>query len=150
MSDQSRTLEVVPSGMLTRFITASNEFSKSTEQVHPALFIPYSLVVLSVNRLDDVSDEFTWRIGCQVAELRNKTLYGRADIVAEACLEQKLTFVHDPVVAQVPGHIDNPHHFNVCGFPEKKEEQKLIALRLASKASKRIAPPATHNKIATS
>jgi hypothetical protein len=120
--------------LLARFILHRNEF-RADHSVTPALFMPYKLIVLSVNRHRDATLEETWDIARHVASKRQKTLYGRSDIQAIACKVESLSVVGRPIFP------DNPNHANIEGYPPKKEDQKSIAQKLAAAASKRIAPP---------
>ncbi len=134
MIDPTNVPPIEDDELLSRFILHSNEF-RADESVTPALFMPYKLVVLSVNRHRDATLEETWEIARRVASNRQKTLYGRSDIKAVDCKIDSLSVVAKPIFP------DNMNHANIEGYPPKKEDQKALALKLAAAASKRIAPP---------
>ena len=119
--------------LLARFIVSSNDF-RSDQTVKPKLFLPFRHVELSVNRHRESSEEELWEVGHSVAQARNRTLYGRADILAAKCRTAPLDVEPKPL----PG---NPNHADIVGFPEKKEDQLSLAQKLASHASKRLSPP---------
>ena len=119
--------------MLARFIVSSKEF-RSDQTVKPKLFLPFKHIELSVNRHRGSSESELWEVGYSVAAARGRTLYGRADIVAEKCRITPLNVEPKPLP-------NNPNHADIVGFPEKKEDQMSLALKLASHASKRLPAP---------
>lgn len=131
MIDANNVPPVEQSELLARFILHGNEF-RADNTVTPALFMPYKLIVLSTNRHRDASIQETWAIGRQVASRRQKTLYGRSDIQADACKFDSLQVVAKPIFP------DNPNHADIEGYPPKKEDQKSLAQKLAAAASKRL------------
>ena len=91
--------------------------------------MPPSNLRLSVYRSSGLSEAAIWELGNQnVATHRDKPLVGRADILASdvssADRELKLT----------PAPTPHPLHANITGWPEQKDKQKLIALKLANKS----------------
>ena len=119
---------------LARFIVNSNEF-RNDDTVRPKLFMPYKHVALSVNRHRGCTEKEIWKVGCDVAEERQRTLHGRADIIASSCRIGPLDVFRDPLLPT------NPNHAEIRGFPPAKEDQQALAVKLAAAASKRIAPP---------
>lgn len=75
-----------------------------------------------------------WGAGQHVAELRGKTLYGRADFSGSACVGLRLNVAAAPLD-------DNPNHANVRGWPAEKPLQKIIAQQVAAAATFVEAPP---------
>jgi len=134
MLDAEKVPEVDDDELLARYIVNSNEYRKSDHTIKPKLFMPYKLVALSVNRHRESNEQEIWKIGSQVAEERNRTLYGRADITALSCRIEPLEVQPEPL----PG---NPNHADIIGYPSKKEDQQSLALKLAEAASPRIARP---------
>jgi hypothetical protein len=135
MIDPNNVPPVDDDELLARFILNSNEFRSSDDSVKPALFMPYKKVDLSVNRHRQASLEETWHIAREVAAQRQKTLYGRSDIQANACKIDSLSVVAKPLL---PG---NPNHADIVGYPPAREDQKSLAQKLVAAASKRIPPP---------
>ena len=91
-------------------------------------FVPHPYRDLSVTRHRDANEDEIWEAGQVVAAIIGKTLYGRADIQAAVCLDQKLNVKADPVAG-------NPNHANISGWPADKPAQKIVAQELASAAS---------------
>lgn len=65
------------------------------------------------------------RLGRNVSVLRNCTLYGRADIMANHVKQNNLTV--EPSEPPL-------NHANIKGYPVEKSAQKLVAMELAAKA----------------
>lgn len=92
--------------------------------------MPHPYVDLSVTRHQALSEHEIWVIGQGVANVRETTLYGRADIRASDVLRQSLNVESAPIQ-------NNPNHANIIGWPEQKPAQKVIALQLAAAAKYR-------------
>ena len=133
MLEPNNVPPVADNEMLARFIVNSNEFRKDDQSVKPKLFMPFKLVKLSVNRHLDCTTEETWQFGRNVAKQRNKTFYGRSDILASSCRLEPLDVVDEPIEG-------NPNHADVVGFPPKKEDQMSLATKLAALATDRLTP----------
>ncbi|EAQ81990.1 hypothetical protein [Blastopirellula marina] len=132
--------EVADEELLARFITQRSQFRSSDETVKPDLFIPYRHVELSVTRHDQPGPIDLWQVGRDVvSERESAALCGRSDVTAIHCRIGPLTVSPDPILP--PASPTNPNHANILGFPEKKEDQKALAIQIAAKASKRIPPP---------
>ena len=87
-----------------------------------------------MNRDRDATDEETWNVGLKIASTRQKTPYGRGDVIAATYHSRKLKTIEAPVEG-------NPNHVNVTGWPiNDKAAQKLIAQEIAAVA-KFIEPP---------
>lgn len=115
---------------LARFVIFSKWIRSSDKTVKPDAFIPHPYEELSVTRHlypNNLSEEELWAIGQDVANSRNATLYGRADIRTITVRQQNL----DVIPKQVVG---NPNHANVINWPNDKALQKSIAQKLAAGA----------------
>jgi len=134
MIDDDNIPPVADDEWLARFIVNSNEF-RQDDTVRPKLFMPYKFVALSVNRHRDCTEEEIWDVGFEVAEMRQRTLYGRADIKAASARIAPLDVVAKPLMPR------NPNHAEIVGFPPAKEDQQALAVKLAAAASKRISAP---------
>ena len=110
--------------MLARFVLYSNE-TRSDGTVKPKLFLPYSLIELSVNRHREATANETWQAGTVVATQRQRTLYGLANILAGSCCFEPLNVAAKPI----PG---NSNHADVVGYPARKEDQMALATKLAA------------------
>ena len=139
MIDPNNVPPVADHELLARFITQSKQFRASDQTVKPDLFIPFRLTELSVTRHREATALELWQFGRDVAALREQSLYGRSDILASDCVVGPLSVVPDPILP--PDEPFNPNHANIAGFPAAKDDQKALAIELARKASKRIAPP---------
>jgi len=83
---------------------------------------------MSVYRTDTVDEGEIWEIGRKyVAEPQGKTIRARGDLLAEVILHVGLEVVPDP----------KPHklHANIVGWPNEKNEQRMIAVELANAAT---------------
>jgi hypothetical protein len=134
MIDGTSVPPVTADELLARFATQGSQFRKGDKTVKQDLFIPNSLGEVSVMRHWDATEGEIWAVGRAVASKMARTLYGRSDIQAAACQNLALTVVATPIAP------DNPNHADIKGWPEKKEDQKAIAQKLAVVASKLIPP----------
>lgn len=125
MIDPTNIPTVDDEELLARFIVNSNE-RRTDGNVTPKLFLAYARVDLSVNRHRDATEEEIWAIGKKVALMREKALYGRADIRAMSCRIAPLDVVPSP---NLP---DNPNHADIVGYPLAKEDQLSLAVKLAA------------------
>ncbi|MDQ3174318.1 MAG: hypothetical protein M3Q91_11530 [Acidobacteriota bacterium] len=82
---------------------------------------------VSVFRVDRLTAVQIWRIGDEIAEERNRTLYARGDIQARQVTRNGLD-----ILSEEPP----PRHANIVGWPENdKPRQKLMALQIAALAT---------------
>jgi hypothetical protein len=139
MIDPNHVPPVADDELLARFITQTKQFRVSDQSVKPDLFIPFRLTELSVTRHRDATADELWQVGRDVAALRQQTLYGRSDVRASFCAVGPLSVVADPILT--PDEPSNPNHANIVGFPAAKDDQKALAIKIAHRASRRIAPP---------
>ena len=122
--------------LLARYVMQSSHFRRSDFTVKPNLFMPHPYQELSVTRHRDATEAEIWQVGQDVAEHRQRTLYGRADIRALDCNIDSLKVVAKPLS-------NNSIHADIEGWPSQKQDQKAIALKLADSANKLIHPPST-------
>jgi hypothetical protein len=90
--------------------------------------MPHPHVELSVTRHREATEEELWGEGQRIAAIRNRTLYGRADVCASAYTAEGLWAVPDPIIPE------NPNHTNVTNWPTDKPSQKYKAIQIANKA----------------
>ena len=90
--------------------------------------MPHPHIELSMTRHLQATEEELWADCRRVADLQQKTLYGRADVKAIAFVEQ------GPRVEAAPLLPENPNHVNATGWPTEKSAQKLMAIRIAKQA----------------
>lgn len=130
MSEDDAGLSVSLNERLARFVLFSRWIRKSgpLKTVKPDAFIPHPYTDLSVTRHKNLKENELWRIGQVIADTRPATLYGRADLSAEAVRRQSLNVEAKPV----PGNLN---HASIVGWPADKPAQKIIALKLAAKSS---------------
>lgn len=124
MTGESAPLVVADDECLARFILFS-KWIRADQTVKPDAFIPHPYPDLSVTRHTNVVEEELCKLGQAVADARQKTFYGRADIYAAAVRRQLLKIEPAPVP-------NNPNHANIVGWPADKPAQKIIAQQLAA------------------
>lgn len=128
MLDPSHVPPVAAAELLARFILFSKWFRSSDSSVRADAFMPHPHVELSMTRHTEASSEEIWGEGERIADLRQLTLYGRADVAASVFLAQGLEVRAAPIR-------ENPNHANATRWPTAKPEQKMKALEVASRAS---------------
>ena len=118
-----------PTEALTRYVLDRTSYKPSEGRVRHNAFMPPSNLRLSVYRSSGLSEATIWELGNQnVAAPRGKPLVGRADILASDVSDS------DEALKLEPDPEPHPLHANIIGWPEQKDKQKLIALKLASKS----------------
>ena len=90
-------------------------------------FVPFPKVKLSVIRNVGLKEDEIWGFSKKVAEQRVRTLYGRADVKAESFFTEGLSVDAAPLEG-------SPNHADVINWPAEKEDQKYLALQIASTA----------------
>lgn len=134
MLDPTNVPAVDPNELLARYIFSRRHFSRQTGRVKAGAFMPAPNAELSVTRHRDATQDDLWQAGRGIAQSRDKTLYGRGDVLAATCASQRLTVEADPIQ-------DNPNHANVIGWPmNDKATLKLMAEEFAL-AAKFVPPP---------
>lgn len=116
---------------ITRFINQKAYFRSNDGTVRHNAFMPNHDGEVSVYRISGIDDSEVYAIGTEYfAEITGKPLMGRADIIVSE------VFKHD---LRVQSHQDpHPRHANICGYPDEKPEQKLVAIELAAEAQLRL------------
>jgi hypothetical protein len=111
---------------ITRFINQKAYFRSNGTVRHNA-FMPNRDGEVSVYRISEIDDSEVYAIGTKYfAEITGKPLMGRADIIVSE------VFKHD---LRIQPHQDpHPRHASICGYPDEKPEQKLVAIELAAEA----------------
>jgi len=135
MIDPHHVPDVKADETLARFILSSRHIRSSDDTIKADAFIPHPSNELSVTRHRDATDGEVWNVGRAVAQVQQRTLHGRGDVVATAFLERGLAVQAAPVIghASLP---DNPNHANVTGWPkDDKARQRLLALQITAQAS---------------
>ncbi|MFQ3584962.1 MAG: hypothetical protein SNJ85_08555 [Cyanobacteriota bacterium] len=133
MLDPTNIPPVEDTELLARYVMQSSHF-RADQSIKPNLFVPHPYQELSVTRHRDATEAEIWQVGVNVATQQQRTLYGRSDIQTSDCLREFLQVTAKPLVG-------NPNHADIEGWPTAKQDQKLIALRLAASATKLIPPP---------
>ncbi|MBA3571956.1 MAG: hypothetical protein H0W34_08300 [Pyrinomonadaceae bacterium] len=111
---------------LSRFIFSTRYFSRQALRVKAEAYMPKEGEV-SVFRVDRLTAVQIWKIGDEIADERNRTLYARGDIQAREVTGNGLD-----ILSEEPP----PRHANIVGWPENdKPRQKLIALQIAALAT---------------
>jgi len=135
MMDPAKIPPVDGEELLGRFATQSGQFRKVDSTVKQDLFMPNAKGEVSVMRHRQASNDEIWRIGRQIALKLGRPLYGRSDIQTVECLKIGLNVHASPIFP------DNPNHADVIDWPDKKEDKKALAQKLAAAAGKLITPP---------
>ena len=119
--------EPLPSEYVARFITQKVYYRPSDQTVKYNAFMPNKNGETSVYRIVDLTEKEIYEIGTNfVADILEKALKGRADIIISSILEMNLRVESTPT--------PHPRHANIINWPEANSERKLIALELASEA----------------
>jgi hypothetical protein len=112
-----------------RFIFQGGHYRKLPPAApKPNAFLPHpSELKTSAIWTDDLADQEVWSIGDLLGQPRNQQPEARADLHIAAISEAQLTVESDPT--------PHPRHFNLCGWPVAKDEQKSIALLLCKRST---------------
>jgi len=111
---------------LSRFIVDRNHFRANHTIKHQA-FMPNNNGKTSVCRISGISDGEILEIGLEVARIRGKPLFGRADIRVFNVLSKSLVVV--------PTNPPPIRHADIVGWPENKDHRISIAQELAAEAN---------------
>ncbi|MCH7704631.1 MAG: hypothetical protein IIB61_05935 [Planctomycetes bacterium] len=130
MIDARHVPDVEEDELLARFVLYSRHIRGSTDGIKPEAFMPHHNE-LSVTRHRDATEDEVWSAGRAIANLRQRTLHGRGDVLANAFIKQDLSVQAAPLIddASLP---DNPNHANVTGWPDDKARQRQRALEIAA------------------
>lgn len=124
MSGDASIPSVGSEELLSRYILQKNHV-RQDNTLRADLFIPHPYADLSVTRHLALDDRALWQIGADVARQTGKSLYGRAENLAQIFQEKGLTIIAAPVFG-------NSNHANISGWPAEKPAQKIIALEVAA------------------
>lgn len=119
--------EVAASEPICRFVTGKDYYRPSDKSVKHNAFMPNNDGETSVYRTISLNDEKIHNLGKRfVAPGKKKPIKGWADILALRIMEQQLRVDPKP----------NPHHrhANIVDWLEDKEQNRLIAMKLASES----------------
>ena len=110
---------------LSRFLVSSNQFRSSSQTVTFKAFIPSTKTKsLSVFRTSTLRECEIWSIGHKfVAKPRDKTLYGRADLLAHD--------VYDLGGEVQPETSTHCLHADIICWPDEREDIRYLATQLA-------------------
>ncbi|MEN9259477.1 MAG: hypothetical protein Q6L60_00810 [Thermostichus sp. HHBFW_bins_43] len=133
MLDPANIPPVEETESLARYVMQRSHF-RADQSVKPNLFMPHPYQELSVTHHRDATEAEIWQAGVDVATQQQRTLYGRSDIQTSDCLRESLQVTAKPL-------LDNPNHADIEGWPTAKEDQKVIAQKLAAAATKLIPRP---------
>ncbi len=120
-------MTINPNERLSRFIVNRNEFRPSDRTVKFKAFIPPKNKRLSVYCTSTLSEDDIWSIGSEfVAKPRGKTLYGRADLLAQTvyALKQKVE----------PETTAHRLHADIIAWPDDRDDIQFLATQLAGKS----------------
>lgn len=130
MIDARHVPDVEEDELLARFIFSSRHIRGNSDEIKLEAFMPPPHAELSVTRHRDATEDEVWAAGRAIAHLRQRTLHGRGDVIANAFIKQDLSIQAAPLRdhASLP---DNPNHANVTGWPDDKARQRLLAIEIA-------------------
>jgi hypothetical protein len=126
MIDPANVPAVTEDETVARYVLSSRHV-RPNGTLKPDAFIPHPYVDLSVTRHRSTTEDELWSIGDEIARERERTLYGRGDVVVSSLISHSLTVKADPIPR-------NPNHAGVCGWPLEKSAQKTIAQQVAAVA----------------
>jgi hypothetical protein len=133
--DPRPDVRIDPPSAISRFIYESDKIFKSTQKPKPGAFLPECYEnrhETSVCHLDGCADDRVWHLGRTVRP--GKTLHARVDLDVQQVVDQALSCLSAP-------EQDFQEHAVVIDWPDEKEEQKKIAVELATRAAECKRPP---------
>jgi len=118
--------------LLNRFLTHKNQFAAS--RVKSSAFLPPKNLKLSVFLTAGLTIQQIWSLGEKHLAV---TIYGRAELT-----------ITDVAAVGLKVDVNNKpeRHANLIGWPTRKSEQKLWALKLADKSSLLLKSEMTKNQ----
>ena len=139
MTSQRMGPPVEDSEFLSRFIVDKKQVSgrnTNDPRVKPAAFIPAKNGQTSVFRQTGIPETKLWSLGEEVARLRGRSLYGRADVTAREVrsASSQLLLIPDETPPNEPNHV------NISGWPDDDAAKGMIATELAAAARFIITP----------
>ena len=119
---------VAASEQIARYILSKRYFSVSNRTVKYGAYLPAPNGETSVYRISNISEKGIWDIGCKyVAGPSKRTLHARGDTAAVAITKTGLE-----IASETTPH---PLHANIVNWPSEKDEQKMLAVEIANKAT---------------
>lgn len=118
------------SEQVARYLFSDKLFAASLSRVKHHAFSP-SGGEASVFRIDNLSELQIWKLGALAGASRRQSPRARADISAAKVRAARLDVVAAPLT-----HV---RHANIVGWPNDREQQRLLAMELAT-ASKLVIP----------
>lgn len=119
---------VDPNELLARYVFSQRHIDRQAQRVKADAFMPPPNLEMSVTRHRDATQAEIWAVGHEVGKKRDRTMYGRGDVLAVNCQSQKLRIDADPLT-------ENPNHASIVGWPVgDKPGQMLIAKEIAAVA----------------
>ncbi len=107
------------------------EYVRKDGALHWRALMPDRSGKTSVFRVSQLSEDEIWRIGSEkVAAIRQKSLVGRADLIAASVYDKTLRFA--------PDNDPESRHADIIGWPEDKDKKHDIALDLADGAEVKV------------
>jgi hypothetical protein len=126
-------ISLSPAEEITRYVLHKTQIIPTKEKVRYNVFLPAPNGETSVFRISTLGDEQIWNIGREiVADPQQKSVKGRADFAAAR--------VYDVELSIDPDTTSHELHANIVGWPESRSEKKLIAIKLADKATLKMPP----------
>jgi hypothetical protein len=127
MIDPNDVPDVESNETLARFVLFGSHVRRD-QTLRADAFVPPPNLQLSVTRHRSATEQELLDVGNAVAEVRQRILYGRGDVLALACEQLNLKTVAAPIEG-------NPNHADICGWPDEKPAQKIIAQDLAASST---------------
>jgi hypothetical protein len=124
-TEQGTDAGIQPTDPLARFIFSDRHFDPNKDRVKHNAFMPGRDGKTSVFRTKDLNEAATWAIGEVIAQISQRTLHARGDIVAVDVSKANLALVP----SEPP-----PRHADIENWPAEKEAQILKAIELAEAA----------------
>lgn len=122
--------------VVARAILSKRWFNQQTSALKPDAFEPPSDGNLSVTRHQQAGDRELWTRCRAVADMRNKSLHGRADLSAAAVSNSRDGM---SVLAAPRGH--DPGHAHIVGWPPERAICLSVQVALAASAQFVPVPP---------
>ncbi len=116
----------------SKYVRAATSSDLTVGRVKAGAFIPHPYDDLSVNRHQSSTIEEVWELCAQVARQTQKSLLGRAEVLAESFSSQGLVVKPDPIRRDNrEGLPPNPNHAIVVSWPAEKSAQLMLAQNIA-------------------
>lgn len=117
---------------VTRYFFDESGYSANSRRVRYNALLPNRNGKTSVFWISNLTPVQIWDIGQWVAEIREKILRARGDIIGSHVLSEGLIIESETTVHSL--------HANIIGWPEQRSEKLLIAKKLARKTELQLKP----------